>query len=207
MCFSATASFVAGAALSATGAVTISEAQKKSKIPFASIPLLFGIQQIIEGGVWLSFQNGLPFLNKIATYFYLAFAYLLWPVFVPVSVGLLETDPHRKKILYAFQFLGATVSAYLLYFMVSRSIVSHVVNESIAYTMPHQYGVFIVGMYMLAICGSCLFSSHRIINAFGVLTALSFTVAYYFYTVSFVSVWCFFAAVLSIVVYLYLKRN
>jgi hypothetical protein len=49
MCFSATASFVAGSALSAVGAVTITKAKRKAEIPFATIPLLFGIQQLTEG--------------------------------------------------------------------------------------------------------------------------------------------------------------
>ena len=46
MCFSATASFITGGVLSAVGVVTIKKAEKKSEIPFASIPLLFGIQQM-----------------------------------------------------------------------------------------------------------------------------------------------------------------
>ncbi|OIP65760.1 MAG: hypothetical protein COV32_00870 [Candidatus Yonathbacteria bacterium CG10_big_fil_rev_8_21_14_0_10_43_136] len=205
MCFSATASFVAGTALSATGAVTLAETKKKSDIPFASLPFLFGIQQFIEGGVWLSFQYGLPYLNQIATYSFMLFAYIFWPVFIPFAVGLLETDSHRKKILYAFQFVGLAVGSYLLYFIVTHPAVSQVVNKSIVYTVPKEYGVFLVGMYLVATCVSCLFSTHRIINLFGVLAVLSLAIAYYFFTASYVSVWCFFAAILSIVVYLYFR--
>ncbi|MBI5077977.1 MAG: hypothetical protein HZB11_01235 [Candidatus Yonathbacteria bacterium] len=206
MCFSATASFVAGTALTATGAVTLAEAKEKSDLPFASIPLLFGIQQIIEGGVWLSFQYGLPFLNQIATYAFMLFAYVFWPVFIPFAVGLLETDSHRKKIIYAFQALGIATSLYLLYFIVSNPITSHVINKSIIYPMPKEYGVFLVAMYLVATCVSCLFSTHRIINLFGVLVVFALAIAYYFFTASYVSVWCFFSAILSIVVYLYFKK-
>lgn len=205
MCFSATASFVAGTALSATGAVTLSETKTKRDISFASIPLLFGIQQIIEGGVWLSFQYGLPFLNQIATYTFLFFGYVFWPIFVPFSVGLLETDLHRRRILYIFQFVGIAIGLYLLYFIVKNPVTSQIVNKSITYSMPEQYGVLLVGMYVLATCVSCLFSTHRIINLLGVLATLSLAIAYYFFTASYVSVWCFFAAILSIVVYLYFK--
>ena len=38
-------------------------------------------------------------------------------------------------------------------------------------------------------------------KVFGALALLSFGVAYYFYTTWFISVWCFFAAVLSVVIY------
>ena len=207
MCFSVTASFVAGTVLSATGAVTIKKAKTKSEIPFATIPLLFGVQQFVEGAVWLSFQYSAQIFNQIATYAYLGFSYVLWPIFVPFSVGLLETDPHRKKILYVFQFVGLAVGLYLLYFIVSHQVASQVVNKSITYTMPAQHGILLVGMYLLATCVSCLFSSHRMINILGVLITVSFAITYRFYTASYVSVWCFFAAVLSVAIYLYFAKR
>ncbi|KKS59028.1 MAG: hypothetical protein UV24_C0009G0019 [Candidatus Nomurabacteria bacterium GW2011_GWA2_42_41] len=173
MCFSVTASFVAGTALSAVGVVTIKKAKAKKELSFASIPLLFGVQQFVEGAVWLSFQYSAQIFNQIATYAYLGFAYVLWPIFVPLSVGLLETDSHRKKILYSFQFVGLAVGSYLFYFIVSNPVASQIVNKSIVYSMP----------------------------------AVSFAITYRFYTVSYVSVWCFFAAVLSIAVYLYFRER
>ena len=65
MCFSAAASLAAGGTLSVVGGLTLAKVKNKSELPFASIPLLFGIQQAIEGAVWLSF--GSPVLNTIAT--------------------------------------------------------------------------------------------------------------------------------------------
>ena len=43
------------------------------------------------------------------------------------------------------------------------------------------------------------------IALFGVLALLLFMVAYWFCTVAFFSVWCFFAAILSVVIYLNFK--
>lgn len=205
MCFSATASFVAGAALSATGVVTIRKTKKE--MLFAAFPLLFGVQQFIEGAVWLSFQYGLSFINSIATYSFVFFAYVLWPILVPFSIVVLEPDIHRKKILYVFQFIGTVVGSYLAYFIISSSVASQIVNKSIVYSVPEKNGVLLVGMYLLATCVSLLFSSHRIINILGALVAVSFAITYYLYTASYVSVWCFFAAILSIVVYLYSKER
>lgn len=207
MCFSAEASFVVGAALSVTGVAIIKKTQIKTDLPFAIIPLLFGIQQIVEGAVWLSFQCGLPLLNHVATFVFMGFAYVFWPIYVPFSIGLLESDPDRKKILNVIQFIGFAVALYLLSFILNNPVISQVVNKSIVYTMPAQYGVLLVGMYMVATCVSCLFSSHRIINIFGVLIGVSFAITYYFYTASYVSVWCFFSAVLSVLVYMYLRNS
>lgn len=60
-------------------------------------------------------------------------------------------------------------------------------------------------LYLAATCAGCFFSSHKIINIFGVLALLLFMVAYWFYTAVFFSVWCFFAAILSVVIYLHFK--
>ena len=49
MCFSSEASFVGGVVISAIGVATIREIHKPSQLVFASIPLFFGIQQIVEG--------------------------------------------------------------------------------------------------------------------------------------------------------------
>ena len=46
MCFSATASFIAGISLSVIGVATVKKAERKAEIPFAMIPLLFGIQGV-----------------------------------------------------------------------------------------------------------------------------------------------------------------
>ncbi|HAT68464.1 MAG TPA: hypothetical protein DCS20_02500 [Candidatus Yonathbacteria bacterium] len=206
MCFSATASFVAGAALSATGVTTLKKAKKKRDVPFAAIPLLFGVQQGIEGLVWLSFGYGASFFNQVASYAFMLVAYVFWPSFVPFAIRSLETDPNRKQILAVFQGLGVGVSLYLLYFIMSNPVISHIVNKSIVYPMPTEHGALIMGLYLLATCVSCFFSSNKIINIFGTLIAVSFGTAYYFYTTSFVSVWCFFGAILSIAVYWYFKN-
>jgi len=66
MCFSATASFIAGVSLLVLGVATVKKAKRKAEIPFAMIPLLFGVQQIIEGMLWLSFRFDALLLNVIS---------------------------------------------------------------------------------------------------------------------------------------------
>ena len=203
MCFSATASFVAGSALSVVGVVTIAKAKRKAQIPFAMIPLLFGIQQIAEGFIWLSFRFNTLWLNTTMTYAYSMFSHVLWPIFVPLAVGLLETVPWRKKVISIFQFMGIAVSLYLLYFLVKFPITSQVVNKSIVYDSPHFYLIPVLIFYFAATCISSFFSSHKIINVFGITALLSAAITYRFYALSFVSVWCFSAAILSIMILLY----
>lgn len=205
MCFSATASFVAGGALTATGGLTLAQARTKWELPFASIPLLFGIQQAIEGVVWLSF--GFPLLNMVATYAFSMFSHVLWPIFVPIAILLLEKDPVRKKALRLFVGIGLAVGLYLLYFILVDGITAKIINRSISYDATHLYLSFVLMLYVFATCVSGFVSSHRIINIFGSVMLMSFFVAGWFFAETLVSVWCFFAAILSVVVYWYFSDS
>ncbi len=199
MCFSATASFAAAGALSAVGVVTLKQTKKSSAIPFASIPLLFGIQQGIEGILWLSF--GYPIIQTMATYAYSFFSLVLWPVFVPLAVYQIEPDKSRKDLLSKLAFIGFAVGLYILFFVVTRGVSSEVVNYCIAYHPAHPYPRLTLGLYVLATCGSCLLSSHKIINIFGLVMLAALFISAWFFITNVVSVWCFFAALLSVLVY------
>lgn len=205
MCFSATASFIAGGALSATGAVTLSKAKSKKEIPFAAIPLLFGVQQTIEGVVWLSF--GSVSLNAVMTYAYSLFSHVLWPIFLPISVFVMETDPAHRKILRGFIAVGLLTGLYLLYSIIVEPVTSSIVNHSIAYGSPHLYPTVSLILYLFATCGSCFVSSHRIVRILGVAIFVAFLVAGWFYTETFFSVWCFFAAILSVIVFAQIRTG
>ena len=203
MCFSATASFTAGIALLAIGAVTTRRVRRKVELPYALIPVLFGLQQLIEGALWLTFPVEAPILKTVLTHVYSLFSHVLWPVYVPVAVLLLEATPWRRKVLIAIAVAGAAVGGYLLYYLIRLPIVAQVTGAHIAYVSPHFYALAAMGLYLLGTCVSSLFSSHRSVRWFGLASFLSFVAAYAFYATWFISVWCFFAAALSVLVLLH----
>ncbi len=168
------------------------------------IPLLFGLQQIIEGTLWLSFRFDVPLLNVTMTYLFTLFSHVLWPMFVPFSIGLVEVVPWRRRVISVFLFIGTAVGLYLLYFIVRFPITSEA-DAHMIYIFPDFHKPPVLALYVAATCVCGFFSSHRIINLFGVLALLLFIVAYWFYTVAFFSVWCFFAAILSVVIYLHFR--
>jgi len=190
--------------LSVLGVATVKKTKRNAEIPFAMIPLLFGAQQIVEGMLWLSFQFDAPLLNVTMTYLFTLFSHVLWPIYVPFSIGLVEIAGWRKKVISAFQITGIAVGLYLLYFIVRFPVTSEV-HEHMVYVLPYVKEHPVLEIYVAATCVAPFFSSHRIIRIFGVLALLLFMVAYWFYTVAFFSVWCFFAAVLSVVIYLHFK--
>lgn len=202
MCFSATASFMAGIGLSVVGVATLKKASRRGEIPFAMIPLLFGVQQIIEGVLWLSLRSGAALLAVIATYVFSLFSHVLWPIFVPFSIWLLEVMPWRRMVIAGFQVIGLSIGFYLLY-MIVRFPVTAEAGQHIVYLSPHFYKIPTMGFYLAATCIGSLFSSHRIVNVFGALALVLFAIAYWFYAVALFSVWCFFSAMLSFIIYFY----
>jgi hypothetical protein len=62
-------------------------------------------------------------------------------------------------------------------------------------------------LYVVGTCISMLFSSHGRVRLFGVAAFAAFVVTYVFYNVWLISVWCFFAAMLSVIVLLYFPRR
>ncbi len=207
MCFSASASFVAGTALLAVGAATVRKAGRRTELPFATIPLLFGVQQLVEGALWVGLRSDAALLNAVLAQVYSLFSHVLWPVYVPLAALLIEPAAGRRKVLWALLTLGAVTALYLLYTLVRFPITADAAGGHIRYLAPHFYVVWVMAAYLTATCASLLVSSHRVVVAFGALATLSFLAAYGFYAAWFISVWCFFAAVLSAVVWLCFRHG
>jgi hypothetical protein len=205
MCFSAPASFIAGATLVVGGITTLRLAARPVEIPFAAIPLLFGIQQLVEGLIWLSFRDASPLPNPPLTFVYSLFSHVLWPIYVPFAVRLLETVPSRRRALAATQIAGIVVGLYLLFFLVRFPITSRVLGQHIVYESPHFYIGAVMALYLSATCVSSMLASHRVVRLFGALSLATFLAAYAIHAATLVSVWCFFAAILSFIVYWYFR--
>ncbi len=209
MCFSAPASFIAGTVLSSAGVVTLKQAKKKREIPLALIPLFFGVQQLIEGFVWVSLHQGWFRFNKIVTYLFTFFAQVFWPIFVPIAVFLVEPVKWRRRAISVCIGLGASVGLYLLSTLIMFPLSSQIVNHSIQYLCPSPTIPFSLHavVYVLATCLSCLLSSHSLIRLLGISTFIFLGIAHYFYAATFASVWCFFAAVLSLIIFMFFRKK
>ena len=208
MCFSATASFSAGALLLGIGTLTLKSAlaaHRPRELAFAAIPLLFALQQLIEGVIWLTFSHPAPLLNAVLTHVYSFFSHVLWPVYVPIAVLLMEPEGGRRRALIAFVAAGTAAGLYLLYVLLAFPVVSRPTGQHIEYDSPHFFAAVTMTLYLLSTALSPLLSTHRMVVVFGALALLSFGAAYAFYATWFISVWCFFAALLSAVIYLHCR--
>jgi hypothetical protein len=205
MCFSATASFFAGTSLTVIGVATLKHTEEKAERRFAMIPLLFGVQQLIEGVIWLTFTHDAPLLRQVTTYVYSGFSHVLWPIYLPLALGALEAVRWRKRGLVAFAAVGLAVGLYLFYFIVTRPVVAEVIGRHIVYVSPHLYQIPVITLYLAATCVSCFLSSHAFVRLFGVLALVSAIAAYLIHVTAFISIWCFFAAILSLLLYVHFR--
>lgn len=204
MCFSAEASFAAGAVLSIAGIAAIKKAQTRSEIAFASIPLIFGVQQVTEGFVWLSLLNtAFASWNQPATYIFLAFAQVVWPSWVPFSILLLEKENGRRNALYIMLGIGLIVSFYLALRLLKQDIHSEIIGHHIYYNIGFSTNVIrsLGVMYFISTIIPPFISGIKKMWSLGFSILLSYIVTKLFFENYVISVWCFFAAVISVVVY------
>ena len=204
MCFSAGASFAGGVVISSIGVATILKVEKPSQVVFASIPLCFGVQQFAEGVLWLTISQPEFVLAKdISAYIFLVLAQILWPMMVPLSVLLMEENAGRKRALWmllASGCLSAMCSAYcLLFYKVDPQIVGFHVKYYNNIPRPLANAAFVV--YLSATIAPLFVSSIKKMHLLGALMFLSCLIAAVVFFQHLTSVWCFFAALISGVIY------
>ena len=208
MCFSATASFASSAAIGVVGIATLAQTREPREWLFASIPLLFAFHQFAEGAVWLGVM-GNPVLGptRVWGFIYMLYAQGLLTLLIPLGVWFIEPGPGRRKMLVPFLLLGACLTLYLLWSLSVFHTDIFVENKSVAYRNPGTSHVWVAVLYVIATCGSLLFSGYRYIIALGVVNLIGVLLVIWFKQYAFTSVWCAYAAVVSILIYFHFRRR
>jgi hypothetical protein len=207
MCFSAEASFGTGVVLAIVGAVAVRKAETPSWRVFAMIPLFLSIQQCMEGILWLSLPHP-DFLlwQRIGTYGFLLFAWVIWPTYIPFSVRLLEENEKRKKILSIVMGMGACVSLFFAYILIFHQAEAKIEGYHIQYAQNFQYGYLVSwivsAFYFIPTVISLFISSIKRVWLLGIVVLISSIITRIFFEDYLISIWCFFAAVFSILVLL-----
>ncbi len=207
MCFSATASFTAAAVLTVVGAATIHKTKNKNALPLACISFLFAIQQFIEGWLWLSLGHAPQFTLPL-TFGFLFFAFLFWPIFVPFAARSIEPSKVRRQIMTVMCYVGAAIGATLYIGFLRNPQAAVIINHCVFYKaneithpMPLSYA------YLIVTIAPGLLSSYRAFKVFSMLALVTAAVAWIVYTKDFTSVWCFYAALVSVVLYFYADKK
>lgn len=197
MCFSAPASFAASGVLAVTGIVTRKNVQTKSDYALAAIPFIFAIQQFTEGLVWLT--NGTSWQIYFA-YAFVFFSHLFWPAYVPYAFYKQEQDKNTKNLLKNFIPLGIATSLYLAIFLILNGLHVSVQGHHLTYAFDVVFGEFSMVLYLLATILPPALSSSRILKLFSLTLVVSYLTSFLVYSQALFSVWCFMAAILSLII-------
>ncbi len=209
MCFSAKASFLTSGMLAVMGIVTLEKIKEKKQILFASIPLIFSAQQFIEGILWLSLTGKAnPELIKLCAWGFLSIAFLLWPIWIPISLIFLEKKLNRKKILFSTLFMGIFVAIHNAYLMLQYGVSAQLTENHILYNVFYPSPRFLyTALYVFATVLPFFISSVPLMWFFGLVGFISLIITMFFYLNYLISVWCFFAAFLSVLIYLIIVKR
>lgn len=212
MCFSATASFIASAALITTGIYTSRLAYKKNKyyLPLSTIPLFFGIQQCMEGIIWTDYTTGNFTGAHNAALVYLFFAFAWWPFYLPFSIYLIEEKKKRKKIILGLMGLGLLIGFgfYLTVLLRQPGFEVSTLQHTIVYHTHESNTTMLLYtlVYIFIVLTPLMLCSHKLIKVLGSLLLISVIISFIGYAYAFCSVWCFFAALISLYICYIAKR-
>lgn len=206
MCFSAEASFAAGAILTVGGGYAVVRASRSAPAltPLSMYPLAFGAQQISEGLVWRELpQSPAAHASALALAF-LFFSHFFWPAWTPFSIYRLERSSSlRRRLLAALVGLGVVVGALLFVPLLVAGAVpvgrldGHIVYDTASVYEGSLSPDLVLAGYGLVVLLPFALTRDRAVQAFGALILVSMLAALTFYAATFISVWCFAAGVIS----------
>lgn len=205
MCLSAQVSLGAAAILVPAGAVAGASAWRQDRryVMIATLPFLFGLQQLVEGMVWIEGRAGN--LHHVAQYslLYMFFTWIAWPIWVPLSAYFLESGGRRNLILL-FVVAGAMLGGlqFIPYFVHDGWLTTTFLRWAVRYQDVNLLDglvsrVVTYAIYVTVVIVPFLLVRDWGIKIFGFLVAGVLVVTYVFFSYAYISVFCFGGAVIS----------
>lgn len=202
MCFSATANFVGGAVIASVGIATLLRVKYANEVLFATLPLLFALHQIIEGFVWLGLDGKLsPAVLNGAGAAFMLYAQGLLPILMPLAVWLIEPGQIQRKRILPFMVIGITLALYILWALTAFDTHIFQGENSIVYLNEGTNYTTVAVVYVIATCGPLFFSGYYYLIGLGVANLLGIFEVMYFKAYAFTSLWCLYAAIVSVLIY------
>lgn len=208
MCFSASANFVGSAVLGAIGVATLTEVKHRRELLFAAMPCLFALHQFTEGFVWLALDHKLPpVVAHDAGAAFVLYAQGLLPFLLPLSVFLVEPTRDRRRRMLGFTILGGGLAVYLLWGLIAYPLQVSSGDNGIVYLNRISTTTLVAVLYVIATCGALFFSGYRLLVLLAWLNLVGLLTVMVVRRLEFTSLWCAYAAVVSVVIYFFFRRS
>ncbi|WP_307545047.1 DUF6629 family protein [Streptomyces sp. V3I8] len=201
MCWSATADLVAGCGVAAVGVACVARTRRPADLPLAALPVLLGAHQIVESSVWRSGGGTGP-----ATVAWAAIALPLLAVWVPVGVLWVAPRSAVRRLVVPL-VAGLATAAVLSYRLATHSVTAEIRGRTVGYAVSLPGAELLVAGYLLATIGALLLSGDRTLRVLGVLVAVGAATCWALWRAEFISTWCAFAALCSVVLYRWVRER
>lgn len=208
MCVSAEASFGLTGVLIPVGIYCLKSAAQRDRrlLPISALPLLFGIQQFCEGVVWIGLGRGDVKLTRLAALGFLFFALTFWLFWIPFSSVFLE--PRRKFKLYlglcALLGLAGGLILFVPIALNSADLQITLDHHSIRYDYADPPALALAPqefwhlLYVAVVAAPLFLSKNTTLLWFSTGLVVSAVISHVYFFYAFASIWCFFAALLSL---------
>lgn len=207
MCFSPQADVAGGIVAGMFGIDALRHVRHRSERLLASLPLLLGAHQMVEAFVWWGLTDKVSWsVGGTAVWVYLAFAFIVVPVLVPLAVVAVEPDPGRRKTMIGLTLVGLVVAVAYLVVMVTSPVSARIDGHTVVYSVRLGENGVVNALYLLATCGLLMISSHRHIAIYGVINLGAVAVLLVLASDANTSLWCAWAAVTSLLIAGHLRR-
>jgi hypothetical protein len=208
MCFSASADFTGSVVLGAIGIATLKEVTRPKEMLLAAMPCLFALHEFIEGFVWLGLDGRLSQqVAHNAGSAYVLYAQGILPFLLPFSIFLIEATKRQRRRMLAFVILGGLLALYLLWGLIAYPLAISEQEHSILYVNVITNTDLVAVLYVIATCGSLFFSGFRDLRMLGWANLVGLLVVMEVKRYAFTSVWCAYAAAVSIIIYFFFRRS
>jgi len=202
VCYSAPASLAASGVLAVSGIATLRINKKKSELPLSLFPIIFSVHQLTEGLLWLNHTGAVPDTYKQGLiYAFVLIAFVFWPIYVPFAAYMSETGKTRRKIIILCQLIGIYIGVTFLVSIVRDTPDATFLAHSISYGVhgPPKS----LAPYMIAVTIPFLIASDKRLLILGIALLIACgTASYTACSGALPSVWCFYASILSLIIYL-----
>ncbi|MEU4683768.1 DUF6629 family protein [Streptomyces xinghaiensis] len=215
MCWSATADLVAGSGICAVGVATLAGVRRGGDLPLAALPLLLGAHQIIESYLW---RHGGG--SGLLTLTWAVIALPLLPLWIPLGVLLADRagtglrpgratgGPAVVPVLRAVTVAaGCATTAVLAYSLATETVTAEVRGRTIGYAVDVPLLPLVLAGYLLATLGALLLSTDSLLRLLGAVMAAGAVICGTLWRTEFISTWCAFAAVASVLMLLRVWRR
>lgn len=201
MCYSPEADLIAGFVVGAVAIDAYRHIDDRRDLALVAVPLVLAAHQLVEAVAWWGLEGQVPqTAGHVAVTAYLLIAFAVVPVAIPYAVMRSESLGNRQEAMLPFVLLGVAVSIVLTFGLITNPHSATIGGHYLAYEATIPGGGLTAGLYGIAVCTPLLMSSHRGFVVFGLVNIPVLLLLSGLLSTGLISLWCFWAAVSSVLV-------